>query len=78
MNMLNHLNVYQRGDGRYDFRILAAENNKILCHSSQGYQNRSEAIEIGRRVLNAQGWIATDPVITFDDQPFIDRTGEHT
>lgn len=69
MNQLNHLDVYTRADGRFDFRIIAAENGKILCQSSQGYENRAEAIDIGKRVLNADGHISTDPVITFDAHP---------
>lgn len=74
MNPLNRLNVYERSDGRFDFRIIAAENGKILAQSTQGFENRADAIESGRRVLNTAGWVATDPVIYFDDQPFTGGT----
>jgi uncharacterized protein YegP (UPF0339 family) len=69
MNKLNHLDVFTRSDGRYDFRIIAAENGETLCSSDQGYENRSQAVEIGKRALNADGHIATDPVVTFDARP---------
>lgn len=69
MNPLNHLDILTRADGRYDFRIIAAENGKILAASHQGYENRADAIDTGKRVLNADGHIATDAVITFDTHP---------
>lgn len=74
MNPLNHLNVYERADGRFDFRIIAAENGKVLCASHQGYNDRAEAVDIGKRVLNADGHVSCDPTITFDDRPFLERT----
>lgn len=66
MNMINHLDILTRADGKFDFRIIAAENGKILASSSQGYEDRAEAIDTGKRVLNAGGHIACDPAITFD------------
>jgi uncharacterized protein YegP (UPF0339 family) len=68
MNPINHLDILTRADGRYDFRIIAAENGQILAASHQGYENRHECIETGRRVLNPGGFIATDPVLTFDGE----------
>lgn len=70
MNQVNHLNIFTRADGRYDFRILAGENGNTLAASHQGYENRAEAIEIGKRVLNAGGWVPVDPTMTFDDDFF--------
>jgi uncharacterized protein YegP (UPF0339 family) len=69
MNAINHLDVYTRADGKYDFRIIAAENGKILAQSTQGYENRSDAVDSGKRVLNSDGHTATDPVVTFDEAP---------
>lgn len=68
MNPINHLDILTRADGKYDFRIIAEENGQILAASHQGYENRHECIETGRRVLNAGGWVATTSVITFDGQ----------
>lgn len=45
--------VFDRTDGRYDFRIVADENGDILCSSSQGYENAADALHTAKRVLRA-------------------------
>lgn len=65
MNAINHLDIFTRADGKFDFRIIAGEDGDLLASSDQGYENRAEAIDIGKRVLNAEGHVAIDPVITF-------------
>jgi len=62
MNTINHADIRTRTDGKFDFAILAGENGNVLCVSKQGYENRSECVDIAKRVLFGQG----DPVITFN------------
>lgn len=58
----NHADIYTRSDGKFDFNIIAAENGNILCGSVQGYERRSQAVDIAKRILFGRG----DPVLTFD------------
>jgi uncharacterized protein YegP (UPF0339 family) len=50
---VNDLEIYERTDGKFDFRITAAENGNILASSDQGYNDEEEAHKIGRRVLSS-------------------------
>lgn len=50
----------ERADGRWDWRLVH-ENGNVLCGSDQGYENRAEAFEVGRRCLSGgyavtSGW----------------------
>ena len=50
----------ERADGRWDWRLVH-ENGNVLCGSDQGYENRADAFEIGRRCLSGgyavtSGW----------------------
>lgn len=58
---INRITVYKRADGKFDFRITAGENGDTLCSSDQGYESRSEAVDMGRRVAFGD----YDPTITF-------------
>lgn len=47
----------ERADGRWDWRLVHA-NGDVLCGSDQGYENRADAFEIGRRCLSG-GYMVT-------------------
>ena len=47
---INQIEVYKRADGKFDFRVVAGENGNTLCSSDQGYESRSEAVDMARRV----------------------------
>jgi hypothetical protein len=69
VTQVNRAHIRQRTDGRYDFDIVDAANGNILCSSSQGYESRSYAADMARRVLFGEG----DPVLTFTDNPDQDK-----
>ena len=46
------LEVYTRHDGKYDLRIIHANGN-ILMQSSQGYENRADAITTAAGIIDA-------------------------
>lgn len=64
MREINNLQVYRRGDGKWDFRVIAAENGNILSNSDQGYNSREECRQIGVRVLS--GTLGTIMIDTGD------------
>lgn len=60
--------VYQRSDGRWDFRIVAAENGNTLCSSDQGYERQQDAIAAVIRVTAGPA-IISPTVIEFGQTP---------
>lgn len=60
---INSALIVKRTDGRFDFKIIAAENGNTMCSSNQGYESRSQCADIAKRVLFGQG----DPTLTFTE-----------
>jgi uncharacterized protein YegP (UPF0339 family) len=38
MHKYEYAIVYERKDGKYDFKVVAGENGNTLCNSDQGYE----------------------------------------
>ena len=65
---VNDVEVFQRADGRWDFRIISAENGNTLASSSQGYESREEARKISYRITTGTAGTITF-VPTQGEQP---------
>lgn len=46
--------VFQRSDGKWAWRLLAENSYVIATDGGQGYNNRSDADSMGRRVLSGE------------------------
>lgn len=44
--------VYQRSDGRYAWHLIANNGNVIATDGGQGYENKSDAQDVARNVVN--------------------------
>lgn len=55
------LEIYQRDDGLFDWRLVAGNGEIIATSGGQGYTERNDAVEGAARVFTS------DPVITLVD-----------
>jgi uncharacterized protein YegP (UPF0339 family) len=53
--------VFKRNDGRYGWRLIASNEQTIATDGGQGYENKSDATAMARRVKSGE-WNAA-PVV---------------
>lgn len=58
---INRIEIMEWPNGKYDFRIIAAENGNILCASHQGYEDSDFCQAMAKRATTSP----VDSRITF-------------
>jgi uncharacterized protein YegP (UPF0339 family) len=46
------LEVYQREDGKWAWRVVAANHKIVASDANQGYENRNDAYDMARAILD--------------------------
>lgn len=48
---MDKLEIYERTDGRWAWRLVAANGNIIATDGGQGYENRSDCSSIAQHIV---------------------------